>query len=168
MGKRVEGLGWTPPHAGDFSPYLNRGTVAPLDTQKLDLQCLTADQRGGVKTATTGDFSLILRYRAREGAVSSFEEAEQDLRIVQLQGARQEEYRVTTGMNWVYLFANQALWIATHPESGFDRLVLPLLGAVEGLETATEDAVRRYERFARLAEMRPSDLDRAFVRDVLR
>lgn len=164
----MEALGWRPPQAGDFTQYLNRGTISPLDTQKIDLKCVAADQRAGVKTPTTGDFSFILSYRTREGAVSSFVEAEQDLRVVQIQGARQEGYRVTTGMNWVYLFANQALWIANHPESGFDRLVLPLLGAVEGLETATDDAGRRYERFARLAGMRPSDIDHAFVRDVTR
>ena len=168
MGARIESLGWKPPQAREFFPFLNRGTASPLDIQKLDLQCLSGSRRNEVKTAITGDFSLVLKYKAREGAVSSFEEAERDLVVVQIQGARQEGYRVTTGMNWVYLFANQALWIANHPESGFDRLVLPLLGAVKGLDTATEEAVKRYERFVRLAGMRSSDVDRAFVRDVSR
>ena len=72
-----------------FNPFLRKEVTPVLDVVRLEVQLLAGGERDTLRTPTTGNISHVLRYKGHEGAVSSFENTqEEDLILVQLQGSR--------------------------------------------------------------------------------
>lgn len=168
-----------PTSAEGFKPYVKPNTdMPPIAVDKLGLTLHTGDDRTRMGIPFTGENTFMIRYRDRQGAFSSVELEGADLRVLQLQGAKQEGFRVDAGLYWISLFADQMIQIAEHPESGIERLTMPIPVLIKGLDTALEvaltrqtlsmSALRRYEEFAARAKMQRSDQERSFVRDVRR
>lgn len=165
-----ERLGWQPPQADFFRPFTHR-INPPLDLSQLRLDLLEGDERRGLQTPTTGFCTLALRYKGREGAVTSLGEREADLVVLQVQGAKNKvSYRVSSGIDWVRLFAHQVISIAGQSSLPFQRVVMPAPYAIEGL---LEEVIRgretvdtKYIRFATQAGLRFSQDEQAFIRDI--
>lgn len=156
-----------PPTQGDFLPYLRKDSKLPeISTDRLRVDLLVGDERSGLKSVPTGDATFVLRYKGREGALSSVTLPNGDMSVIQLQGAQQEGYRVNTGLVWVYFFADQLLSIAQHPESGVERLTMPTFLAIQGFADAAEGAMQRYEDFTKRASMKLSTQEQIWARDV--
>lgn len=145
---------------------LTRPPLPRLLPANLSISILEGDERKGLKTPTAGDTTLLVRYKNREGAVASVDIQETDLQLIQLQGARQEGFRVEAGLNVVALFADQLLQIASHAESGLYRITMPPIVAIQGFVNASERALARYNGLAGRLNMRFSDQEQKFVRDV--
>lgn len=165
-----ERLNWQPPQADFFVPYTYMSDP-PLDPSGLELDLLVGGERKILKTPITGSCTFALRYKGYEGAVTSLEEKGVDLIVVQVQGARsRRSYRVSSGIDWVRLFADQVSSVAEHPLSPFQRLVMPTPYAIEGL---FDELVRRretvdskYIRFATQAGLRFSQSEKAYIKDI--
>lgn len=160
-----------------FKPYVKPNTgMPPISTDKLSLDLYSGEARVGMEIPFTGDDTFVLRYKKRQGAFSSVQLLGTDLSVLQLQGAKQEGFRVDAGLYWVALFTDQILQIAENPDSEVERLMMPLV--VNGLYDAIDRAIRthhvkygtlkRYEEFASRAKMKFSDEERSFVRDIKR
>lgn len=155
------------PEEADFIPYVRDNTaLPPIKTGRLSVDLLIGEERSALRAVPTGDATFVLRYKGREGALSSVSLPESDLSVVQLQGANQEGYRVNTGLVWVYFFADQLLRVAQHPESGVGRLTIPTFLAVQGFADATEKAMLRYEEFTKRVGMRYSAEEQVWARDI--
>lgn len=156
------------PTQDQLGRYIRPTGAAPLDPAKLALDLLEGDERTRLQTPTNGDASLVVTYKRREGAVASVrEEHGSDLSVVQLQGARQEGYRITAGgLQWIAAVADSIHGLAAHPESGLARVTMPPIATVEGIEGATEAAEGRYRRFARHLSMQWSDAEQRYIKDV--
>lgn len=166
-----------PPSADGFTPYVRQNTnMPPISTEKLSLDLYSGEERIRMGIPFTGEDTFVIRYKKRQGAFSSIELLGTDLSVLQLQGAKQEGFRVDAGLYWVVLFTDQILQIAENPDSGVERLTMPLV--VNGLYDAIDRAIRthhvkygtlkRYEEFASRAKMRFSNEERSFVRDIRR
>lgn len=156
-----------PPSA--YVGYLRRDVQPSLDPNKLAINLMWGDQRQHlIKTPTTGDATMAVYYKTKEGAVSSFKTEGTAVWVLQLQGAKSSEsYRVTTGLHWTDLFADELVTLASHPESGVDRIAMlnPLL--IEGVVQARSEATLiRYQNFITHAYLRWSQDERAFFRDL--
>lgn len=118
-----------------------------------------------MKTPTTGDLSLIVRYKGKEGYVASLGEEAQDLTILQLQGGRQEGYRVSSGLAIVPLLAEQIRLLAEHPDSPYEHLFMPPIVLIQGIiDAASEQVIRRYEELAQRVGLTFSQVENRFVR----
>lgn len=158
---------YTPPQAEDFKAYERTDSKIPgIKIERLDLTYLVGNERIGLQTPVTGDSSLLLRYKGREGAISSIATPPDQIQIVQLQGSSQEGYRVNTSLNWTALMADQILVMANDPRNEIRRLIMPYLGAIAGLIDAEETAIKRYEEMAARIGMSMSNSERAWVRDI--
>ncbi len=153
-----------------FGAYINRAMLPILDINKLDALCVVGTDRKSLKTTTTGVMSLILRYKQKEGAVSSFDNVKDDLVLLQLQGARSSvSFRVSRGFYWTDFMADEAIAIASHRDSGIRRLAMPKIESIEGIDHGqSEQLINRYRDFATRAQLRWSRTDDAYVRDVRR
>ena len=150
-----------------FRPYLKSSqNMPPLKTDKLDLALIEGEERTKMRIPVGGNSSLLLTYRRREGSVASVECRGADLNVVQLQGARQEGFRIDTGLYWVKLFADQILQIATHPDSEIVRVTMPPIIAIQGFVEASEKAIERYREFGSRLGVRYSSQEQLYVRDV--
>lgn len=161
---------WTPPEAQEYAKYLNRRQKPPLALAKLSTELLVGEEpRSKLNIPTTGEFSLLLRYKEHEGAVASYQEVDDGLYVLQLQAANgRKGYRLTTGMVWVHYLADQTVDLVEHPSTNYTRLVLPeIVYNDPGLVTTAESsyASNRYKRFAHHAGMIFSAQERVFVRD---
>lgn len=111
-----------------FKPYLRpsdtNSKYPPLTTDALSVDLFVGEKRNVLKSPTAGDASLLLGYRGREAYVSSVKEQNDDLEVVQLQGAKQEGYRVTQGMYVAIFIADQVRLLATQPDSMFRRITM--------------------------------------------
>jgi len=155
------------PTPEEFTGYvIPQYGVTPIDVSKLDLELLEGEERENLRVPTKGDASMLLRYKRREGAVSGAEVREADLNVLQLQGARQEGFRVNSGMRWVNLFADRWLQIAEHPNNELYRVTMRPLVQIEGFTGMSESARRPYEQFTSRLGMRFSREQDIFVRDV--
>lgn len=108
----------------------------------------------------------MVKYKRREGVVSSVAVKEEDLKVIQLQGAKQEGFRVDSGLNWIALFADQILQIVSHPDSRLARITMPPTIAIQGFVDATDAALTKYSGFAHRLGMRFSQEERLLVRDI--
>lgn len=168
MSERIK-QNYVPPSAGDFAPYERTDSkIIPIRTDRLSLSLLVGDERNGLLTPVAGDASLVLRYKGREGGISSIATHEEQIEVVQLQGAHQEGYRVNTSLNWHAMMADQIVGIAMDPRNEIRRLLMPYLGAIMGAIDAEETALKRYEEFAARAGLSLSMDERAWVRDIKR
>jgi len=158
---------YVPKQGESFLPYLTLNTkLRQIDAKKLSSNLLSGQERKGLTVPTTGDISLLIRYKERDGVISSFGLSGSDLSLDQLQGAKQEGYRVTSSLNWVYFFADEILDIAKYTESGVERVVMQPVVAIEGFIDAADKAMRRYEEFAARLKMRFSEEEVLYVREV--
>lgn len=155
-----------PPTRESFIPFVNKEVVPAVDATKLNMGLYVGEQREGLKTATTGEMSLLLEYKEREAFVASFADQGEVLGIVQLQGAtRGKGYRVATGLHLVRLFASQIQEITTHPESPYREMYMPPLFMIEGVEVAISDMVgSRYEALASELGMKFSVDEQLFLK----
>ena len=159
-------LNWQATQRQDWNPYLTNMTPS-LSVAEIDLLLLKGDERHIVSTPTTGDYTLMLQYKRREGAVTSFEDRKSDLVILQLQGARSSKsYRLTSGLKWIEVFADQAISIAEHPLTPFQRVLMPPLHQIEGTASWERDIREKYARFRSVAMLRHSEEEQMYVRDI--
>lgn len=164
---RLEAIASLYPKTDVVARYVRPMVFPPLDMGQMVLSCMMGSDRSVLKTPTAGDLSLMLSYKAKEGAVSSFSVQDRDLTLAQLQGARSpRSFRVTTSIYWIDLMADEAVAIAKHRRAGIRRLLMPKPAMIEGIEHAvSEQVVIRYHDFATRAGLRWSDQDVAFARD---
>ncbi len=166
MSEKLKEL-YVPKRGEPFLPYLVVNTkLRQIDPKRLSSNMVTGAQRASLTIPSTGDVSLLIRYKERDGVISSFGLSGSDLRLDQLQGAKQEGYRVTSSVSWVHFFADEILNIAKHPESGVERLVMQPTFAIQGFLDAAEKAMRRYDEFAARLKMRFSAEELLYVREV--
>lgn len=151
-----------------YEPYLNRTVVPPLNCEKIGTLLMIGDLRKVLKTTTTGNFSIVITYKSREGAVVSFSVQGTDLKVLQLQGAKtRESYRLTTGLYYTDFFADETLHLANHPESGIQRVLMPSPQCIQDIKSATSDnALRQYDYFILRAFLRWSEEEKAYIRDI--
>lgn len=147
----------------------HRAVLPPLNIAQLNAELLVGRNRRVLRTPITGDFSTVLRYKGKEGAVSSFEVRDgTDMVLQQLQGARSPvSWRVATAFKWDSFLMHDALEIAQMPESGVRRIAMPNPLHIKGIESAeSEQAVERYRAFITFAALQWSQTDHLFVRDL--
>lgn len=158
---------WTPPGAEDYRSYLiPNHQMPPLQVERLETKLLVGGARIGLKVPVAGDFTLALKYKQRLGAVISYEECDNDdLEVLQLQGAKQKGVRVTAGMRWVDHFADQSLKFIQDPGTTYTRLVIPTAMEMRGIGNMTDEAMVRYREFVHSSGMKYSKDERLFVRD---
>lgn len=154
-----------PPDA--YNPYINPTMKPRLDSMNIETKLLFGASRLTLRTPTTGDASIVVLYKHKEGMVSSFGLTDTDLRLLQIQGANScKSYRVVTGMYGEIFFADESVAMVTHPESGLSRIVVPQLTKIEGIEGAeSEHAITRYRGFIHRAALAWSDEESAYIRD---
>lgn len=157
---------YQPPTSEDFIPFVKKDVVPAVDASQLNMGLFVGEQRAGLKTATTGEMSLLLEYKEREAFVTSFADQGEALGIVQLQGAtRGKGYRVATGLHLVRLFASQIQEITAHPESPYREIYMPPVFMIEGVEVAISDMVgSRYEALASELGMKFSAQEQLFLK----
>jgi len=162
---------FTPPGAEVFSAYLRPDTkLPPLKTHLLRLDFLDREESLELDTPVpdNSNSSLALLYKSREAVVSGLNTQGEQLSVLQLQGAYQEGYRVNTSLDWISLFADQIVLIASHPDTNVRRLIMPTLTAIQGLLDAKDNAMKRYEIFAKRAGLVYSAEEVLYVRDITR
>lgn len=154
-----------PPDA--YSRYI-RAIVPAMNVEQLDTGLVVGHERRGFKTPITGDFSNILRYKGIEAAVSSFATTNDDLVLLQLQGAKSKvSWRVATGVRWDDFLMYEAVALAQSSGSGVRRIGMPKPIQIENIEGArSEQALDRYKAFIMLAHLRWSQADYLYVRDL--
>ena len=159
---------YRPPTSEDLSRFVNNKVVPPVDPVKLDMSLLAGEDRTRLHTATTGDMSLVLFYRNREGYLASVGDEGEVLSVLQFQGAtRGEGYRVASGVHIVRLFASQIHELSAHPDGPYRELYMPQVTSVKGVEDAvSEMAVSRYESLAAELGLKYSHEERRFVKRI--
>jgi len=138
------------PQQDELARYVNNNITPPVDHMRLDMSLVTGEDRSHLYTPTTGDMSLVLLYKGREGYLASMGDGGEELSVLQFQGAKRGEgYRVSRGVHLVRLFASQIHTIAAHPESPYREISMPEIFMIEGAEDANwEKARSRYEDLA--------------------
>lgn len=151
-----------------YEKFLRPNNKLVLDVSRIDLAIFCGDEKKDLKTITNGDTSLMLRYKEREGVVVSLETETNELKIVQLQGARSKGgYQITTGFFFVEFFGDQIKKMTNHPDAWFERIVMPHFGQIDGLcDTNSEPAMNRYQKLADNLGLKFSDQEFKFVREV--
>lgn len=157
---------WQPVKAEGFKPYLQTlptvSSYPSLRTDVLSIDLLVGEDRTNIKALTAGEASFLLSYRGREGYVSSVQERDDDLEVLQLQGAKQEGYRVTQGMYVATFMADQVYLLATNPDAMFRRItMLPPLILCDNLSSVASmsavlripDVAERYNQMIRRLKM---------------
>ncbi|MDP4009760.1 MAG: hypothetical protein Q8P53_02120 [Candidatus Shapirobacteria bacterium] len=169
MSNLREYVNWLPLQATEYIPYIKPNAGIPIDNQRINLSLLCGNERKILKTPVDGDYSLVLQYKSKEGAVVSFSTTEpENLSVLQIQGARSKEsYRVSICILWIELFSNQVEKMVTHELSPFTRITMPKLEEISGLyETGTEAAIKRYQYFADILKLRYSQSERRYMKEL--
>lgn len=150
-----------------YSRYL-RVIVPAMNVEQLDTGLVVGHERRDLKTPVAGDFSSVLRYKGIEAAVSSFAAENDDMVLLQLQGAKTKvSWRVATGVRWDDFMMSEALALAQSSGSGVRRIGMPKPVHIENIEGArSEQALERYKAFIVLAHLRWSQADNLYVRDL--
>lgn len=158
------------PKTGGFDAYIRRIVLPPLDMSRLSLAFLVGRERSYMRTPVTGHVSLLLSYKEKEGAVTSFELLDQEMKLLQLQGARSPRaFRVATAVQWIDLMADEAVGIAKNRRTDIRRLTMPNPVLIEGVEHAdSEHVLARYNDFASRAGLRWSQTELLYARDFRR
>lgn len=165
---------WTPPSAKDFTPYTKPDIAHPVDPQALQLELLSGD-RSVLRIPSTGDVSLLLRYKRREGFISSVQDNDMELEILQFQGARQEGFRVVQGVDITKLMADQIKLLAQSPEVPFQwltmrdpRKLVESMSAIASEDGALRipEAEKKYAALISQLGMKYSESEKKFVVEV--
>ncbi len=169
MERRPGYVNWLPATGESLAKYRILG-VPPLKLDKTQADLYVGTDRLLLDMMFTGDFSYFLTYKNRPGYAASFAEQNNadDVSLVQLQGAKQEGYRVMSALRVVDFMADQIQLLAEHPESPYQRITMPPHAVILGVVDATEDAIARYSQFAHRLGLTYSETDRAFVVDVVK
>lgn len=149
-----------------YGIFLKENYNFRIDENRIDLSVLCGEERKILKTPTTGDSTLVLRYKGKEGAVLSMETTTNDLTLLQLQGAKNSvSYQVATGISWVNLFGDRIEKLINHPQNVFEVISMPPLEQIVGLyESGTDRAVTRYKHLANILGLRFSNENLKFMR----
>lgn len=160
---------WLPVTGEGFVRYRKAG-VPPLQPDKIHADLYAGAERVPLNMIFTGDFSYFLSYKGRPGYAASFAEENNldDVSLLQLQGGKQEGYRVMSALRVVDFMADQIHMLVEHPESPYRRITMPPHAVIQGVVDATEEAVARYSQFAHRLGLSYSETDRAFVVDVVK
>lgn len=158
------------PKTAGFEAYIRPFVLPPLDMSRISLAFLAGAERGSMHTPVTGDVSLLLAYKEKEGAVTSFALLDREMKLLQLQGARSSKaFRVTTAVHWIDLMADEAVGIAQNRRTDIRRLTMPNPAMIEGIEHAdSEQVVTRYHDFASRAGLCWSQDELLFAKDFRR
>ncbi len=161
-------ISFNKPEFSYYNNFINENSHVKIDSSRMDLCLLCGDERQILKVPTNGDSSLVLKYQDKEGAVISIKTESEEISILQLQGARSRvSYKVATGIDWVSLFGDQVLKVATCEENCFRFITMPCLEKIDGLyETGTEKAIERYVRFAKILGLRFSKEDLKYIKEL--
>lgn len=149
-----------------FNEFL-RPIAPPLDPDKLTLNMWQhLEQDEDFPLPVTGDASLVLNYKGCPGAVMSFSLTDDELIILQLQGAHSKKgYRITTGLRVTDLFVREIGDLAEHPSLQIRRIRMP--NEIEGLKAAASSlAEQRYKAFAYRLGMIYSHQERSFIKEL--
>jgi hypothetical protein len=157
----------------NFSRFERKDTsMPPLNLQRLELTPLIGQQRSTLHTPTIGTASLVLRYKGKEGAVTSITELEdgQIWDLPQVQGARSSvAFRVATTLRWEELIANRISQFAEHPNAEVRHLTMPPFHMLDNIEHAASEKVERTYATVRTAlKMRFSEELGIFIVDIER
>ena len=170
MSERLKSyVNWLPPQPDFYQPYLRKNVTPPLITDRLNLRLLLGTERNELPTPTNGTGSLALWYKNKMGAVLSFDGQFGDLDITQLQGGKSVGYRIFTAMAIVTLLSDQVQRIAQHPESPYARISMTKPFAITGADNEKpETTLSKYKELIRLLQMRYSDSEDKYIKDVKR
>ena len=147
--------------------YVRKDIMPPLESQRLALTILGYEERQRLKTPVTGSHTLLISYKEYPGAVSSFQIQGESLDVAQLQGAQgRKGLRLCTGLHWIRLFADQLLVLGTPLHA--QRITIPDPHDIEGVtqSTALENVLGRYATFIARLQMKFSQEEKRFVRDL--
>lgn len=162
---------WFPLKREVIEPYKLK-ILDPLDLNKLRVDLLAGKDRKMLPIHTNGHYSLLVSYKEKAGAVMSFADVNNDITILQIQGAKAKGYRVSRGLDWIKLFADQIILIASCQDFS-RRVTMPELSKIPGLYDDAEDIIRtfdsacaKYFRFIALAQLRFSQEEKKYIRDL--
>ncbi len=172
MRNQLEQIVWTSPTANEYAKrYIDRHPAMNINPHKLRTDFLVGDNRSVVnKTPYAGDASFMLRYNGREGAIACLEDRRDTLRVLQVKGVKKTKAGFIVGvcMRWPLHFGHATLWVAQHPGVNYRRVELPDRWDLGGSETISDRAWRRYGEFIRGAQLKYSEEDGLYVRDIPR
>lgn len=156
------------PSPEGLSRFVNKKVVPPVDPAKLGVALVVGDERTALSTPITGDMSLVLTYKGKEGYLVSLGDEEDAISVLQLQGAaRGEGYRVATGLFVVSLFAYQIKTITEHPEAPYKEIFMPPIFLIKGAEDAASALMgARYEALANELGLKYSHEEKRFVKRI--
>lgn len=144
----------------DWNKYANPTCRPALDQSKIVFESLVGDQREHVRTPCGWDASFLLRYKRREGAITSLEEINDGVvwNIPQVQGAKSKKsYRLTKGLNWQHVFADAVAQCVQRSDNGLEHVTMPRIEAVEGVTNACGNPDSSYTVVRKFLNMRWSD-----------
>lgn len=160
----AEIAGMYPKSGAQLEQYVRR-IKPPLTMECLSLSFHSEDNRK-LNIPVTGHASLLLSYKGKEGSVLSFGVDDDQLSILQIQGAKGGKgYRVNKGVKILDLYVAEIRAIVAHPEAGVRRIILP--DEIKGLWAAeSEIAACKYTVLAQRLGLIQSKSERAFVLDL--
>lgn len=172
-------MSWRQPQSADFTPYLRspeeRNFHPEIDPDQLCLELVWGEGRDQLKLLTAGEASLLLRYRKRNGYISSVQEAGEDLEILQFQGAKQEGYRLVQGVNVAKLMADYLKSLAINSDVPFQRIIMAhpieLTGNMSSIASHNAvlripETVSRYNTLISYLGMQYSETEQKFIREI--
>ncbi len=150
-----------------YAHYVNTEFNPPVNLTEVDIQ-LAPDTQLKLKIPVAGSVALLLTYHSKAAALMSVFDSSVGLYLLQLQGINSRVgFRVSTGLYWVDLMADETVWFAHQPESGITRIVMPAPREIPGIASASSESVSdRYLLFADRAELRWSEREKLYVRDI--
>ena len=155
----------------DFAKYFT-SFQPPLDLSHLKLDPVVGGDREKLKAILEGDHGIMLRYKGREGALTSIDEEENGeiWRAFHVTGARSKKsFRVASGLHWPNLLGDSVNELANHPESEVRHIVMPPMHGVTNLDGAASEHVDSYyRRFRSALGMTFSKEAGLFIRDIKR
>jgi hypothetical protein len=158
----------TSPLPDYYKGFLRRSSQVILDTNRISLLVLCGDERKSLETKTNGDSTLVLRYKEKEGVLLSMKIDTENLGITQFQGSHgRTGYKMNDGILSANLFADQIIKLTEHELSVFQRIWMPVLEKIEGLNDSKSNyASDRYEKLANLLGLKHSSEEKILVKDL--
>lgn len=157
----------------NLAPFLRtnlRAKMPPLDTTKLAIDALVAEERAGLRTPITGLATLLMMYKGHEGAVLSLDETANGeiWDIKQVQGAKSSvSYRVASTLKWPQLLGTRVGQFATHTNAEVRQVVMKPTHLITNIEEAKSDRIEETYKLVRdTLGMRWSKEQGVFVRDI--
>jgi len=157
----------------DFAQFLRknlRRNMPPLDVSRLRIEALIHQQRNALKTPTTGDASLVIKYKNQEGAVLSLAELEDGevWDILQVQGAKsRKSYRLASSLLWPNALASRTKEYAMEPSAEVRHLVMGATWGMKNIDGATSEHIfETYAAVRHILGMQYSEELGKFIKDI--